>query len=467
MNRFLAAVVAVTALLRFTGLGAESLWYDEAVSLFNAQAPLLAVPREVIARDVSPPLYFLVLAVWTRIFGVGEASARALSALGSTLALVFFYRVARRVAGERVARLAAVLYAFAPLSLRLAQEARMYGLLLPLTWLAFDLLAVECERDEPRFGRVALVHLSLLYTHAFGAFVPLISLAAVLYRRGPRVAGRLAAWLVPVGLAFLPWARVMAAQARERAGGFWIGVPDLSSIHYLVYVMAGGGPDAAGVPLVLAASRLAARVAYVLIGVSLVTGRRAAWAAFAAFWSPVAAVFVVSHLGQSLFVDRYFALLAPCFWLSLALGLAAVPGRGAWLALAGWLVLTAPMVRDHYARPHKAQWREAVRFASESGVRPDTIVDTGGMMVLIAYLPPPRPPQQSTIGAGFPPSELPAPELARRLASVNTCWVFYSSHAKDPQSYRAAVRASFDEVAYRELTGIAVGCYRRRRTHEP
>ena len=472
MTRFGVAVLILAAALRFWALGHESYWYDEAVSVFNAQAPLRYVPHEVAVRDVSPPLYFLVLALWIKVFGASEVATRALSALGSTLALLLFHRFARRVAGERVAAFAAVLYACAPFSLRFAQEARMYGLLLPLTWAAFELTAAELARPVPRFGRVALVHLALLYTHAFGAFVPLLGLLATLTVRGGRAAVRFAAWHVPVALAFAPWAWVMAEQARARAGGFWIGAPDLKSVHYLVYILAGGCPDASQVPVVEAVSRLAARLAYALVGAGVAGAwwRRAAdpraWAAarvaLVGLWLPVALVFVVSHLAQPLFVDRYFLFLAPFFWLSIALAADLAPGRAGWAVVAAYVALTAPVIADHYARPHKEQWREAVAFAQGTGVPADVIVDTGGMTVLIVYLPPGHPRQTTTAIPGFPPGEATPRELLERIGPARTVWMFYSSHGHHPEIYRAALAPGFAELAYRKLEGIAVGCYRKR-----
>lgn len=348
----------------------------------------------------------------------------------------------------------------------------MYGLLLPLAWIAFEALSRALREPRPGFGGFACISLALLYTHAFGAFVPLFAVAVALVVRGPRIAARLVLWLVPVGLAFLPWALVMLGQARARAGGFWIGVPDFTSIHYLIYVMAGGGPDAREVASVELASRALARVAYVLAAVGLAGTwwRRStdptAWSALrlalAGFWLPVSLVFVVSRLGTPLFVDRYFLFAAPFFWLWLALGLAQAPGRWCWAALALYVALEMPVLVDHYTRPHKEQWREAVAVAYATGTTPDRIVDTGGMLVLMAYLPPGHPRQASTAGAGFPQVDLPPARLPALLGDARLVWMFYSPYTRTPEAYRSALKLTFDEVAYEKLHGLAFGCYRKR-----
>ncbi|MGH7411836.1 MAG: hypothetical protein ACREJ6_12360, partial [Candidatus Methylomirabilis sp.] len=58
-----ALVLALTIVggwLRFQSLGRDSLWLDESISAWQAHLPLREL-LPAVARDVHPPLYFLLL----------------------------------------------------------------------------------------------------------------------------------------------------------------------------------------------------------------------------------------------------------------------------------------------------------------------------------------------------------------------------------------------------------------------
>jgi mannosyltransferase len=469
----LAVVLALAAALRLAGLGHESFWYDEAVTHFNVRLPLPEIVGGVIARDVSPPLYFLLLALWAKVFGTSEAALRAPSALGGLAAVVLVHHAARRLAGERVALLAAALMAISPVSVRFAQEARMYGLMVPLAAAALALLARELDRPAPRaWLPLALVNLALAYTHVFGLFAPALAFVAVWRALGFADARRFALVQAPLLALFVPWVGVMADQARARSGAFWIGAPDLGSVHFLAFTFSGGSPFPSG-PWVTLAGRALVRLAYVIA----LAGGIAAWRVrasdprpwrvvrfcLAGLALPVAIAFAVSRLATPVFVDRYFLFLAPLYWILLAQAAALLPGRRAWLVVGAIAALQAPILADLHARPHKEQWREAAAIVRAHPEPADLIVDTGGMMNLIAYLgasdPPPK---TSTLVASFPQRHLTAGELLERVGSARRVWVFYSRYCPDPEGYRRGLATRFDEVARHELHGVTVALYRRR-----
>lgn len=76
----LCVVLLAGAAVRFYGISAKSLWLDEALSWRMQRYP----PREIIERcadrvTTHPPLYFLLLHVWTRLVGDSEAEMRSLA----------------------------------------------------------------------------------------------------------------------------------------------------------------------------------------------------------------------------------------------------------------------------------------------------------------------------------------------------------------------------------------------------
>ena len=136
------------------------------------------VIRAVQLSDTSPPLYYLVLNLWTRIFGTSDAALRLFSTACAMACLPLLWLLGLDVGGRRSAIACCVLFAVSPLSLYYAAEGRMYS----LVWLLTLLLAwstLSLSKSGPRPQVLALWILSAgagLLTHYFFVFV----LAAVI-----------------------------------------------------------------------------------------------------------------------------------------------------------------------------------------------------------------------------------------------------------------------------------------------
>ena len=119
-------LVAGTA-LRLAGITRQSLWLDEAFSLYVAAHRFAQILAFVAGSDAHPPLYYLLLHVWL-IFGPSVLALRLLSALASIGSLVTMFLLSDRPAPRRVALLATAFMACSAFQVWYAQEVRMYAL---------------------------------------------------------------------------------------------------------------------------------------------------------------------------------------------------------------------------------------------------------------------------------------------------------------------------------------------------
>ncbi|HEX6385496.1 MAG TPA: glycosyltransferase family 39 protein [Anaerolineae bacterium] len=231
--------------LRLFRLDAQSIWWDEGISLHLATASL----AEIVANRVTnihPPLYFIGLKGWAALVGASAFSGRYLSALASLLQVAAVYAVSRRWFSRSSAHIAAILLALSPLSVIYGQEIRVYAVL-PLVYLA--LLAITQRLIQERFGKsfyirnfllLGLVEWIGLHLHyiVFLA-VAYISAWALLafYRQRRWLAIRF--WAVThffVGLASLPWFVAVltnwtAVQREANAGAF---LAEPASLPFLI-----------------------------------------------------------------------------------------------------------------------------------------------------------------------------------------------------------------------------------------
>ncbi len=239
--------------LRLYAIGAKTVWLDEAFSIWLAQQPLLELWSWLVKIDQHPPLYYTLLHYWIGLFGDTQGPVRALSALGSGLAIPFLYGACRYLFTPRIALIAALLLAFSPFQLRYAQEARMYALLTlsaaialyMLTRILFD--ARSRQAKWPWLG-LALAQAAVMLTHNTATIFFPLALNSVIgstllwqRRQGTilslpmlKTPGFARRWLGTQLLAlvgWLPWSMPFFLQSRMVDREFWIAPPTLGVIY--------------------------------------------------------------------------------------------------------------------------------------------------------------------------------------------------------------------------------------------
>ncbi|MGC9469234.1 MAG: glycosyltransferase family 39 protein, partial [Anaerolineae bacterium] len=212
-------------------LTAQSIWWDEGISLHLAGLPWIQLLQNR-ASNIHPPAYFLILKAWTGLVGRTPFTGRYLSALAAFLlpALVYRFLVAR--AGTRAARAGLVLVALAPPLVIYGQEARAYSLLL-LWALALWGLVWPVARRRPSgllgdpIGRgvlLGLVQAGFLGTHyaaVIGVGAAAVAYAVKAFRARDRELAKAlwTEWLVGAGITALLVAPWLTLVIRAGVGG--------------------------------------------------------------------------------------------------------------------------------------------------------------------------------------------------------------------------------------------------------
>ena len=121
----LGAILLVGLALRLLGLGSESLWFDEGITVSLLRAPL----AEMLAASDRPPLYYVILHPWTRLSGASEFAVRLPSALFGLATVYLTHRLGAVLFERRVGLIAAAMVALSLFQIRYSQEARNYMLM--------------------------------------------------------------------------------------------------------------------------------------------------------------------------------------------------------------------------------------------------------------------------------------------------------------------------------------------------
>jgi mannosyltransferase len=335
----LGALTALAAVLRFTRLGHQGFWFDEANTAllvhFSPGKMIGLIPQ----TESTPPLYYCVAWVWARVFGYGEAGLRSLSALAGVATVpVMFGAASKLTSNRRVGLIAAALTACNPFLIWYSQEARSYSLLVLLC--ASSLLAFAHLRSEPgpRWAAAwALASGLAIATHYYALILvaPEAVWLLVVQRRERSVQAGIAA-VGACGIALIP----LALSQNGTGHASWIAPiplgPRLDQIFPQFLV--GFGAPARDLLYVLAA--LAVAGALVLLATRSDDGERrvAAGIGALALGGLVLNVVLVAVGIDDLITRNVIALWVPAAVL-VAAGLGA--RRAALLGVAGALVLCA------------------------------------------------------------------------------------------------------------------------------
>ena len=194
----------------------------------NPPAGARRVIRAVQLSDTSPPLYYLLLNLWTRGAGTSDRALRLFSVLWALAAFPLIWLLAERVGGRSAGFSSALLYALAPLSLYYSVEGRMYAMLWFLA-VAFIWLTWRLHELGARPATLALWTLAGgagFLTHYFFAFVWFAGVLWLLLHAGRSRRSSLAAAVVVTIAAVVPWyAQLPASLSRWRVTGSWLNRP--------------------------------------------------------------------------------------------------------------------------------------------------------------------------------------------------------------------------------------------------
>lgn len=362
--------------VRLWGLTTYPLWLDEIFSLNLARlgwGELIGAA----ARDiVHPPLFYLLLKIWTGIGGTSLIWLRLFPAFTSIASLIPFFLLCRELKLSRAEmNTALVLMAVNGYLIYYAQELRMYSLLFFLSlcslWLFVRWMKAE-ENNRRTLVWLFVVNLLLIYTQYFGLLIVGTEFICVLFWARRRLLSFFIS-TIALGLCFAPWFYLVARAAKERGGTSanlgWLTRPHLSDLIWFYATLHG--------PFNLARTTL---LGLIVFGVPLL------WCAFSVFrgdeevsrrlllglalfsFLPVLIAFGASWLlPQSVWGERYLIIVAAPYFILLAVAVNHL--RPAWRRILSLTLIIAWAVGAGFAGMRvekKIRWDVLARAMSQT-----------------------------------------------------------------------------------------------------
>lgn len=351
-------------------------WYDELATWTMVSDPSLPDMLRAIHQgtESNPPLYQLLLWLWSTVAGQGELSLRLPSALCMIAAMLVLWAALRHAYGIAPTALGiGVVFFGGQVILEQLSQARFYGMFALCVAIAIALAVRVAHRQEISRGLLAATlgaHVALVYSHVFGSFFSAAILVALMLAdlRLGRTRVALYASIVGAWVLFLPWVPAILEQRTLAEGRSWLAPPTRDDLFAVV------GRQTLWLPLAMAVGVLAAALRRDQRDVELIEARsgdsvRLTLVLLAVcLLAVLPAIFVLSRLVVPIFLDRY--LLPSAFGWSVVvahitwrLSFDIADGRrGRWSALASGLLFctlaTYPVVfalaRPRATRPDLA-----------------------------------------------------------------------------------------------------------------
>jgi uncharacterized membrane protein len=227
----LAGLIVLAAVVRIITLDTQSLWADEALTAYEAGLPFGAMLHTVAHVETTPPLYFVLIWAWAKVFGTGAVALRSVSAIAGVAMVPIAYASGRELVSRRAGVVAAAFVVVNPFMIWYSQEARAYMLLAALTGASF-LYFARARRDPSRknLGWWAVLSAAAVMTHFFAGFAIAPEALWLLWQRRTRATAIAVGVVAAAQLAMLPFAFV-----DDSHGVGWIAViPRLNRVAQTV-----------------------------------------------------------------------------------------------------------------------------------------------------------------------------------------------------------------------------------------
>lgn len=183
-NYLLITILVFAAILRFYHIDFQSIWLDEIHTMIegNPKMPYSEFYDIMVLREQMPHLYFLLVKIFSFIFGHTTFTVRVFSALIGVFSIFGIYLLGKEIQSKKVGLISALLLAINYFHIWYSQEIRPYILLSLFAIFSFYRLSVFLKNRTYRNALYYGVFSALMInTHFFGIFTLVSQYFIILY----------------------------------------------------------------------------------------------------------------------------------------------------------------------------------------------------------------------------------------------------------------------------------------------
>lgn len=216
----------------------NNFWGDEGYTIRLAQ---MSIPQMLAATagDVHPPLYYLIVQVFCRIFGFHHMVYHVVSLVPYGLILILCLTVIWKWFGKETTAIMITFSSFLTSAIGNTLDVRMYSWAELFVLLSFlCLYRIFRDDDVKSYAAFGIASLAAAYTHYYSlisvAFFYVVLILMAVFKERKRIK-RVAATCVLTVLGYMPWLFVLLRTFQRTADDYWmIDIPTWKeSLYYL------------------------------------------------------------------------------------------------------------------------------------------------------------------------------------------------------------------------------------------
>lgn len=502
MNKYrllLLAILFIGLFFRIYNLSERSIWLDEGFSIRFAH---FALPQILTIPENHPPLYYLILHWWMKLFGDSEFSIRFLSVIFDFLAMFMIYKIGIRIFGDRrdVGLLSAVLLGLSTFHIAYSQDARSYTLstLLTLLSMYFFIKLLE-ERSYGVLMSYVLFSVLLMYSHIYGLFIIAaqniyVVTLSLLSKGTYQLTFR--RWIliqIILIVLFALWLPTLISRTLTEQSTFWAPKPSIAAVIDVFSKYSGAMISyQSNSPLLYQSSLLLLLFLLVLSSLSIIglekTNGRIDWRNFFTsldgyswrarllntdkiyfllVWllTPIILPFIISQFSTPIFILRYTIVASLAFYLLIAKGISSISHKYAKSIIIGIIIVFSLVyIREYYTKPfYLEQWRDVANYVDTNAKNKDLLLFHQGdcQDMLFDYYSK----RTDVIKKSFPPEigwksqidEGDIKKLGPTVEGYNRVWVILAHHNVDTEGLITKTLMESYHLSYHQrYTGITV-----------
>lgn len=373
-------ILSLALILRLINLN-QSLWLDEAINvLATKNFSLLGMITEYAKADFHPPGYFIILWVWTKLFGINEVFVRIPSVIFGVVTIYVIYVIGQKLHSKSLGIISALLLAINPLHIYYSQEARMYSLAVMAVSINIFLFIKLINKEKINIGFLILGNLLTLVSDYVAYFIFPAQFIFLLTFKQKEVlkkwllafffAAALGIWWVPIFLSQLDVGAV--ASAKLPAWRFIVGGFDLKSVP-LTFVKFIIGRISYPNKFIYALILFPVCIFFLVImwrGVKLLKEKKSN---LILSWLLIP-VILATFISFIIPIYSYFRLLfvLPAFIILVALGITSVKNKLRYIFLGSILIIEIFSASIYLFNPtyQRDDWKGLVKFLKSQGQTP-------------------------------------------------------------------------------------------------
>jgi len=340
--------VILNILLKTLFLDYRDLSVDEPYTVFYSQKSLSELLK-MFETENNPPLFFLILHFWIRLFGISVFAVRFLPMIFSSLTVLFLYKTGKRFFNNEIAITTSILYTFSNFHQFYSQETRVYSLycLLSVISMYLFLFIISGKGKRNHYVWLLVTNTLLIYSHFFGFFIIVVQIASAVFIAPIRrhyLKGQFIILAFTIIL-YIPYLRLIIQRFLVASEGTWLSPPGFADIYNLLW-------SYTNVPVVTVLTIVLLAISAFLficrrIKQSNIRIRNYVKVIYIWFFLPLIVIFAVSQIIPA-FHTRYMIFLSIAYYFLLAFAVETFPRK--WLRYILILGITGAMAGTFHAK---------------------------------------------------------------------------------------------------------------------